>query len=187
MKRGVRKLIVVAAVVGAIAAACGGSSDGSSGERGSEPSTTAPLEDELRDGLGEFHLSRISEIPDLRAVFHHNPDGWAVEDTSLDAGATWCRHAYYRWEITEATSEDEFVVTYTTTYENPDCYPLNQPLVLQVTAREQRGDVTVLQGVYTNAGLHVERTVCDESIADWPDVCGEELPLPEPTEDPPPA
>lgn len=161
-------------------AAGGSSGDGKKPEAAARPTTAAELADRLRFEIGELHLSRINEIPDLRAVFYHDPDGWAVEDTSLDAGVTWCRHASYTWEIADVVAEDDFVVRYTPSAENPDCYPLGQPLVLHVTGRRQRDGREVLTGEYT-AGLHVERTVCREGISAWPEVCGQRLPLPAPT------
>ncbi|MGQ0805159.1 MAG: hypothetical protein ACT4PI_15020 [Actinomycetota bacterium] len=171
--------MVGAALILGVLAGCGGS-DGGSDDSGGPP-TTADLAAQLALEIGEFHLSRISEIPDLRAIFHHDTDGTAVEDTSLDAGATWCRRATYTWTIEDAVADDDFVVRYTLVTENPDCSPTGTPFVLHVTGREQRDGQTVLTGEYTTpAGLHVERTVCEETISDWPDVCGLEVTLPPP-------
>jgi hypothetical protein len=175
------QLLGTIALVLGVVSACGGS-DGSDGAAASRPTTTVPLPEQLGRDLGELHLSRIAEIPDLRAIFHHDPDGTAVEDSSLDAGATWCRRATYTWAIEDAVTEADFVVRYTLVTESPDCYPLGQPFVLHVTGRDQRGGRTVLTGEYTTpAGLHVERTVCEETIAEWPAVCGYEPALPAPS------
>lgn len=169
----------VAAVLGLLAG-CGGSGGGS--DEADRPTTTVDLADRLGLELGEFHLSRITEIPDLRAIFHHDRDGTAVEDTSLDAGATWCRRATYTWAIEDAVADDDFVVRYTLVTENPDCSPTGTPFVLHVTGREQRDGQAVLTGEYTTpAGLSVERTVCEETISDWPAVCGYEPTLPPPS------
>ncbi|MBA2325976.1 MAG: hypothetical protein H0V95_04940 [Actinobacteria bacterium] len=163
---------------------CGGSDDSSEGDGSEGPTTTVALAEQLRVELGELHLSRIAEIPDLRAIFHHGRDGTAVEDTSLDAGATWCRRATYTWAIEDAAAEDDFVIRYTLVEESPDCAATGTPFVLHVTGREQRAGADVLTGEYTTpAGLHVERTVCEETISDWPDVCGEQPTLPAPTDE----
>lgn len=178
MGRG-RKVVAGAAAVLGLLAGCGGSDEGSDAAGG--PTTTVALAEQLRSEIGELHLSRIAEIPDLRAIFHHDSDGTAVEDTSLDAGATWCRRASYTWAIEEVVAEDDFVVRYTLVEESPDCAPTGTPFVLHVTGREQRDGADVLTGEYTTpAGLHVERTVCEETISDWPDVCGVEVALPPP-------
>ena len=178
MGRGRRLLAGAAAVLGLLAG-CGGSGGGS--DEADRPTTTVDQAEELRLGIGELHLSQIAEIPDLRAIFHHDHDGTAVEDTSLDAGATWCRRATYTWAIEDVVADDDFVVRYTLVTENPDCSPTGTPFVLHVTGREQRDGQTVLTGEYTTpAGLHVERTVCDDMLADWPEVCGLEVSLPPP-------
>ena len=175
MKRVGRTALVIAVLVGA----CGSSGNG---DRGSDrPTATTSLTERLTAELGDVHLSMIAEIPDLRAVFHHSADGTAVEDTSLDRGVTWCRRASYTWTVEDVIDDDDFVVRYTLVEESPDCVPTGTPFVLHVTGREKRDGATVFTGEYTTpAGLHVERTVCDETIADWPNVCGLEVSLPPP-------
>jgi hypothetical protein len=165
-------------VMGALAfvGGCDGDEDGAD-----RATTTTDLADRIANELGELHLSRISEIPDLRAVFYHGSDGTAVEDTSLDAGTTWCRRASYTWAIEDAVADDDFVVRYTVVEESPDCAPTGTPFVLHVTGRGESDGQTVFTGEYTTpAGLHVERTVCEETVDDWPGVCGLDVTLPAP-------
>lgn len=138
----------------------------------------------MRADLGSLHQSRITEVPNLLALFYHHPDGWAVEDTSLDAGETWCRHAYYSWELEEVVALDDFIVRYTPANEPADCTPLGISLVLHVTGREMIDGRLTLTGEYVGTGLHATRTVCLGSIDDFAEVCGESSNLGEPTEQP---
>jgi hypothetical protein len=186
-------LLLTVAVVGA---GCGGSDDETAADttaaettspRPSSTTATQDLREQISSELGTLHRSTIAEVPGLRALFYHHPDGWAVEDTSLDNGATWCRHAWYTWNVTDAVAPDDFTVTYTPTFENPDCVPLGQPLTLHVLSREVNDDgAVVLTGEYQPGGLHVERTICSGTIDDYEDVCGLGSELGEPTPEPPP-
>jgi hypothetical protein len=154
-------------------------------DRQGATTTTVDVATRVEESFGALHRSTIAEIPGLIALFYHDPGGWAVEDVSLDNGATWCRHAWYTWQITDVVSEQDYRVNYTTTAE--DCAPLG-PLVLHVTGRSEGPDGVVLTGEYTTpANLHVERTVCEGTIEDWDDVCGLSSGLGEPTAKPPTA
>jgi hypothetical protein len=145
---------------------------------------TTTLVATVRDDLGALHQSRIQEVPSLIALFYHHPDGWAVEDTSLDNGATWCRHAWYQWELRDVAAPDDFTIRYTPAVESPDCAPIGQPLVLDVGARSRRDGLVVLTGEYLGVGLHAERTVCPGTLDDFEDVCGQSSGLGAPTERP---
>jgi hypothetical protein len=149
----------------------------------SRPSTTSTtdLRSRVRADLGALHRSTIREVPGLVALFYHHPEGWAVEDTSFDAGATWCRHAWYRWDVVETSAPDAFTIRYTPTSENPSCAPLGAPLVLDVRERTRRDGADVLVGEYRAGLLHNERTVCPGTLAEWRDVCGESSGLGPPT------
>ena len=181
-------------VLGVIAG-CGSGDDDTEGVAASAPTTTAApaptttidLLSQIESDFAGLHLGLLEEFPGLRAVFYHDPAGWATEDLSTDEGATWCHHAWYEWAVTEATAPDQFTVTYTPTVE--DCAPGNQPLVLHVTGREVRNGQTVFTGEYeapagSTVERTVERTVCTEAIEDWPSVCAIELPLDAPAEAP---
>jgi hypothetical protein len=144
-------------------------------------STTISAADRVRVDLGTLHRSRIREIPRLIALFYHSPGGWAVEDTTFDDGATWCRHAWYRYTVERVKGPRDFVVVYHPTKENPKCVPLGVDLRLHVTKRATEDGRTVFAGEYTGQKLHVERTVCECSLDDHDDVCGESSGLGAPT------
>jgi hypothetical protein len=147
--------------------------------------TTAPLVDQVRANLGTLHRSTIRELPDLIALFYHHPDGWAVEDTSLDNGTSWCRHAWYHYQIEDVKSANDFVVRYAPTKENETCVPLGRPLVMHVTGTAASDQGAQLVGEYAPGPLHVTRTICAGSLDDYADVCGESSGLGPPTETPP--
>ena len=182
--RGIVAIVFVCTALGA----CGGSDEvASPTTSSSRTTTTRSVEAQVRAQLGALHRSTIAEVPRLVALFYHHPDGWAVEDTSLDGGATWCRHAWYRWDITTANAVDDFTITYAPTTENPDCVPIGEPLVLHVSARAERDGEAQLTGTYQPGGLHATRTVCEGTIDDFDDVCGLYSGLGRPTAEPPEA
>jgi hypothetical protein len=102
----------IVAVVFACAAlgACGANDDRASRATTTVARTTTSrsVEAQVRAQLRSLHRSTIAEVPRLVALFYHHPDGWAVEDTSLDDGATWCRHAWYRWDVTAVNAIDDY-------------------------------------------------------------------------------
>ncbi len=177
-------MIAISILAGIGSGACDGSDD--SVEKQELTTTTAALSTQLQTDLGSLHRSQIREIPDLVALFYHHPDGWAVEDVSLDRGATWCRHAWYRWEVIDAVARDNFSVDYQLSSENPACLPSGDGLVMHVTDRSTDSGLKVLAGEYTGLNLNFERTVCPGTIDDWADVCGESSDLGVPTPEPSP-
>jgi hypothetical protein len=121
---------------------------------------------------GVLQRSRIQGAPYFVPVFYQDPNGWAVEDISFDSGAHFCRHAWYRWQITSASAVDKFTVAYTPTAENPDCEPLHRTLVFDVTATGDRDGARTFSGTYRDPAWTVERTVCPGTISDWRTICG---------------
>jgi hypothetical protein len=180
--------VVFSLLACAVLSACGGPDDATTRATTIAPTTTTTtvrsVEDEVRAQLGALHRSTIREVPGLVALFYHHPSGWAVEDTSLDDGETWCRHAWYRWNITEANAADDFTISYTPTTENPDCVPIGEPLVLHVSSRTQRDGLVQLTGDYQSGELHATRTICPGTIDDFEDVCGLRSGLDPPTGQP---
>jgi hypothetical protein len=179
-----RRALAVTLALAALVGSCGDDDDGGATRSASSTTAAEDVAHAVRRDLGALHRSTIREVPGLVALFYHDPDGWAVEDTSFDEGATWCRHAWYRWELTDVVADDDFTVRYSPTAENPACAPLGEALVLHVTSRRTRDGRSVLTGEYVNAGLHAERTVCPGTIDDFADVCGESSGLGAPTEGP---
>jgi hypothetical protein len=182
-------VLVGVVVVTLLLAACGDDHSRSATTETTADATgtdATSLTDQIEARFGALHRSAIEGLPNLVPLFYHHPDGWAVEDVSVDSGATWCRHAWYQWEVVEATSLDEFTVEYTPTYENPDCAPLGRPLVFDVarTGTDEAGRTT-FGGEYTGIGWQVERTVCEGTIDDYADVCGVSSGLGMPTAEPP--
>jgi hypothetical protein len=178
-------LIVAFTVCAAVVGGCADDSDDDAANPvDARTSTTRSVAQRVRDDFGVLHRSTIAEVPDLVALFYHHPDGWAVEDTSLDRGATWYRHAWYGWEFDDVVAPDDFTVRYVPTVENPDCVPIGQPLVLHVTGRAERNGGLELSGEYQPGSLHTVRTVCPGTIDDWQSVCGASSGLGAPTAQP---
>jgi hypothetical protein len=184
----VRARAIVAIVMACVGLGACGDGDGTAQPATTtvaRTTTTRSVEAQVRAQLGSLHRSTIAEVPRLVALFYHHPDGWAVEDTSLDDGATWCRHAWYRWDVTAANATDDFKVSYAPTTENPDCVPVGQPLVLHITARREVAGQVQLTGEYQPGALHATRTICPGTIDDFDDVCGLRSGLGPPTARPP--
>jgi hypothetical protein len=189
VQRTVARVIVGVLLVTFALAACGDDDDSPATDPRSadtEDTATPALDEQIETRFGALHRSAVEGLPDLVPLFYHHPDGWAVEDVSVDGGRSWCRHAWYRWEVVEATSLDDFTVEYTPTYENPDCAPLGRSLVFDVSraGTDDEGRAT-FGGEYIGIGWQVERTVCEGTIDDYAEVCGVSSALGAPTAEPP--